>query len=141
MPSPYQLTENSDYSYEFTTYQGIKYSVYFLDYNWVFHKYSHLAHHNYTFNIDVIEGNANKVYTDERIGVTVAEIFRLFFDNTQNVAIYICDSFDDRQSARKKKFDFGFRKYNDGSILKEDGVVNVENVEILNSILIHKQKS
>jgi hypothetical protein len=56
----------------------------------------------------------------------------------ENVAIYVCDTADERHLARKRKFDYWFWKYNDGSIIKEDGVAVVEEVEILNSLLVHR---
>jgi Family of unknown function (DUF6169) len=39
---------------------------------------------------------------------------------------------------RKRKFDYWFWKYNDGSIIKENGFAIIEDVEILNAILVHK---
>jgi hypothetical protein len=44
---------------------------------------------------------------------------------------------DDRHIARKRKFDLWFWKYNDGSIIKEDGIAMAGNMEILNSLLVH----
>ena len=40
--------------------------------------------------------------------------------------------------ARKRKFDYWFWKYSDDSIIKEDGVAVVDDMEILNSLLVHK---
>jgi len=47
-------------------------------------------------------------------------------------------STDDRHLARKRKFDFWFWRFNDGTILKEDGIAVIEGVEIYNSLLLHK---
>lgn len=104
----------------------------------MFADYPQLAGDVYSFNIDVADGDAATVTTDERIGMTVIEIFRLFFTRIENVAIYVCDSADERHFARKRKFDWWFWKYNDGSIIKEDGVAVVDDTEILNSLLVHK---
>jgi hypothetical protein len=120
--SPYQLQENDENSYEFITNQGIKYAVYFLDYSYMFSDYPLIADNIYSFNIDVVEGNWDYASIDEKIGVTIVEIFRLFFERVKNVAVYVCDSTDDRHLARKRKFDWWFWKYSDGSILKEDGI-------------------
>lgn len=136
MQSPYQLSESEDYSYEFLTDQSIKYSVYFVDYNFMFYQFPDLAENIYTINIDVIEGDITTTIEDERIGSTIIEIFNLFFKDVKNAIIYICDSSDKRQYARKRKFDYWFAKYNDGTILKEDGLAIIEETEILNSILI-----
>jgi hypothetical protein len=34
-----------------------------------------------------------------------------------------------------------FWKYNDGSLLKEDGIALIEGVEIYNSLLLHKKNT
>ncbi len=138
MLSPYLLQENDENSYEFVTNQGIKYAIYFLDYSHMFYEYPSIAENIYTFNIEVIEGHFYDAVADDRIGVTVVEIFRLFFAKVKNVAVYVCDSIDDRHLARKRKFDSWFWKYSDGDIIKEDGIAVVEDIEILNSLLIHK---
>jgi hypothetical protein len=105
----------------------------------MFLDYPPIAKNIYSFNIDITEGNLDITIQDDRIGITIVEIFKLFFLSIENVAVYVCDSIDDRQLARKRKFDFWFWKYNDGSILKEDGIAVIEGTEILNSLLIHKQ--
>jgi Family of unknown function (DUF6169) len=137
--SPYPLRENDEYAYEFTTSRQIKYSIYFIDYGFMFSDYPAIAENIFSFNIEVIDGNETETAVDERIGLTVVEILRLFFEKMNNVAIYVCDSIDKRQQARKRKFDLWFWKYSDGNILKEDGVAMIEEVEILNALLIHKQ--
>ena len=136
MQSPYQLKENDDYSYEFLTDQLIKYLVYFIDYNFMFYQYPSLAENIYTINIDVLEGDIDGTIEDDRIGVTVIEIFKLFFANIENAVIYICDSSDNRQYARKRKFDVWFNKYNNGNLLKENGIAVIEGTKILNTILV-----
>jgi hypothetical protein len=136
--SHYQLQETDDFSYVFTSSQGIVYHVYFLDYSYMFQEYPHIAEDVYSFNIDVIDGETFFAVADERIGLTIVEVFKAFFKRRQNVAVYVCDSADDRHMARKRKFDLWFWKYGDGSIIKEDGVAVVEDMEILNSLLIHK---
>lgn len=134
---PYKATDN--FTFQFKTEQGLLYSVYFLDYSAMFSDYPHIANNIYSFNIDVTQANPDLAFTDERIGIIIVEIFRLFFEKIQNVAVYVCDTIDDRQLARKRKFDLWFWKYNDGSILKEDGIAVIDDVEILNSLLIHRQ--
>jgi hypothetical protein len=91
------------------------------------------------FNIDVIEGYPDQTISDERIGLTVLEVFNLFFQNSKNVAVYICDSQDERQLSRKRKFDFWFWKYNDGTLIKEDDMAIVNGMEIYNSMILHKK--
>jgi hypothetical protein len=137
--NPYPLQENDPYSYEFVTDQGLHYILYFLDYSYIFTQYIDHPLDVYMFNIDVTDGNPDEHIHDERIGLTVLTVFRKFFANKQQVAIYICDNTDTRQRARKRKFDLWFWKYNDGSLLKEDEVAILEGREVYNSMILHKQ--
>ncbi len=139
MLKPYPLNEHDEYSFEFVTDQGIHYIVYFLDYSAMFADYPQIARQVYMFNIDVIDGNPDATVSDERIGLTILKVFNMFFKNLQNVAVYVCDSMDDRQLGRKRKFDIWFWKYNDGSLIKEDDLAIVEGVEIYNSMILHKK--
>ena len=105
----------------------------------MFEDYPQIAQNVYMFNIDVIKGDPDDSTTDERIGLTVLQVFNIFFQKLKNVVIYVCDSLDERQLARKRKFDRWFWKYNDGSLIKEDDIAIVEGTEIYNSLIIHKQ--
>jgi hypothetical protein len=138
LSSPYILLENDAYSYEFVTDQGIRYAIYFLDYGYMFSDYPNIAENIFTFNIDVISGKPDDSSADERIGVTIFEVFKVFFSKIENVAVYVCDTLDERHLARKRKFDLWFWKFNDGSLLKEDGIAVIEGTPIYNSLLVHK---
>ncbi|SEM16913.1 hypothetical protein SAMN05216436_102119 [bacterium A37T11] len=141
MQLPYLLEEKDKLTYQLVTDQGITYLIYFLDYSNMFEENPLIASYVFTLNIDVVDGDIKNALQDERIRVTVSEVLRLFFEEIDNVAIYICDSMDSRQLARKRKFDFWFWKYNDGSIFKEDGIAVIEDMGIYNSILLHRQNS
>ncbi|MFB2118838.1 DUF6169 family protein [Parapedobacter sp. 2B3] len=138
MLRPYRLKEVEKLNYQFETDQGIIYTAYFLDYSTVFFDYGQLVDNIYSFNIDLIQGNTKNTLADSRIADTVVEIMKLFFETNDNVAIYICDSLDNRQLARKRKFDRWFWKYNDGRIIKEDQLAVVDGVSIYNTLLIRK---
>jgi hypothetical protein len=120
------------------TDQGNKYAVYFLSSGSIFEQYPHLAKNIYWFNIDIKKGNADTSIHDERIGLTVFEVFKIFFDNMENVAVYVCDISDNRQQSRQRKFNLWFWRFNDGSIIKEDGEVIAGDLTIYNSILVHR---
>jgi hypothetical protein len=137
--TPYPLKETSPYVYEFTSDSGIRYIVYFLDYSFMLPETDQFTEAIYTFNIEILGNAPAQLPQDNRISTTVATVLRLFFEKIQNVAVYVCDSTDKRQMARKRKFDAWFRKYNDGNIIKEDGIVQIEGITILNAILIHKK--
>ena len=141
MSSPYPLQENNAYSYEFVTDQAIRYTIYFLDYGYMFSDYPNIADNIFMFNIDVLEGNADDSISDERVGHTVFQVFKLFFEKRENVAVYVCDTLDERHLARKRKFDIWFWKFNDGSLLKEDGIAVIEGTAIYNSLLAHKSNN
>ena len=112
--------------------------VYFLDYSSMFAAYPAIAPQIYMFNIDVVEGNPDVRLSDDRIGLTILSIFNLFFQKSQNVAVYVCESMDQRQLSRKRKFDRWFWKYNDGSLIKEDDIAVIKGTEIYNSLILHK---
>jgi hypothetical protein len=139
--NPYPLTEKDNYAFIFTTEQKIEYLIYFADYGYMFDEYPVIREHIYTFNIEVLSGNPEIVTEDERIGLTILEVFRSFFDRIDNVVVYVCDNLDSREYARKKKFDYWFWKYNDGSIIKEDGMAIIEGQPIINSMLLHKKNA
>lgn len=139
MSSPYPLLENDEYSFEFITETGIKYKVYFLDYSYMFESYSNISCPVYSFNIDALEGDPDNSQADERVGLTISKIIKLFFREMNNVAVYVCDSLDERQYARKRKFDIWFYLYNDGPLIKEDGLAVIEGTEIYNAMILHKQ--
>lgn len=139
MSSPYPLLENDEYTYEFVTDQGIRYLIFFIDYSALFEAWPEISPYVYMFNIDVIDGDPDNGVTDERIGVTVLQVFNTFFSKVRNIAVYICDSTDERHLARKRKFDFWFWKYNNGKLLKEDGMAVVDGQIIYNAMLLHKE--
>ncbi len=65
-------------------------------------------------------------------------VFQLFFEKVDNLAIYVCDSLDERQLARKRKFDLWFTSFKNEMVIKLDGVATVEGVSIYNAILVHR---
>ncbi len=138
MSNPYPFQESDGFSFEFLTDQEIRYSVYFIDYSYLFTDYPVIAPYIFSFNIEVLSGDPDAVPLDDRVGATIWSVFQIFFTKRNNAALYVCDSVDDRQRARKRKFDIWFWKYNDGDIFKEDGSVEAEQQEIYNAILLHK---
>lgn len=66
-------------------------------------RYPAIAAEVFMFNIDVIEGNPDERLQDDRIGLTVLQVFNLFFQRSQNVAEYICDSIGQPAALQKTK--------------------------------------
>ena len=116
---------------------GLRYVIYFIDYSTQFADYPFLVGRIFMFNIEVTDGDASRSPHDERIALTVIQIFGAFFSRQQNVAIYICDGHDGRELARKRKFDYWFDKYNEGLFMKSDNIAVVEDLQIYNSIILH----
>ncbi len=135
----YPFTKLSDLSFEFRTAKGLLYSAYFLEYGFMFDGYPAFSRNIFSFNLDLISGELIQSFSDDRIGSTVVEILKSFILLKENVVLYICDNLDDRHLSRKRKFDFWFWKFDDGEIIKEDGLAVIDGVEIYNSILIHKK--
>ncbi len=136
---PYLLKKYDDFTFEFITVSKITYQIYFLDNSFLFENYPHILSKVYSFNIEVLNGDPDNLPADERVGETIAHALKLFFSQVDNVVLYVCDSLDNRQFARKRKFDLWFYIYNDGSLIKEDGLVVIENTAIYNAILMHKK--
>jgi hypothetical protein len=137
--NPYLLRSTDPFRYEFVTDVGIVYAAYFLNYSYLFGDYPRIAHYMYSFNIEQIQGSAVQAGTDERIAHTILDVLRRFFNAVDNAVIYVCDSSDERQMIRKRKFDRWFSRYSDGSIIKEDGRIVTAGISILNALLIHRE--
>lgn len=105
----------------------------------MFESYTNISCPVYSFNIDALEGDPDNSQADDTVGLTISKIIKLFFREMNNVAVYVCDSLDERQYARKRKFDIWFYLYNDGSLIKEDGLAVIEGTEIYNAMILHKQ--
>lgn len=64
---------------------------------------------------------------DTNIGKTIAAIVNSFFIDNQKVLLFICDTSDNHQAARNRKFSSWFRQYADlTNITMETEVIKVE---------------
>ncbi|TAG57133.1 MAG: hypothetical protein EAZ27_03395 [Cytophagales bacterium] len=102
----------------------------------MFHQYPHISKYIYSFDLSLV-GEHKKTPLDPRIGITVAYILGDFFQNEENAIIYVCESLDNRQKARKRKFDEWFNKYKGKKILQINMTAYIEGLEILNSLILH----
>lgn len=137
--NPYSLKRNDDHVFEFTTERGVRYKTYFLDYSMVFEKYPDLICPIYSFGVEVLEGNPACSPPDPKVGATIAEVVRLFLTETENIIVYVCDNLDNRQHARKRKFDNWFNLYNDGAYSKYNNISLIDGMKIYNSLIVHNQ--
>jgi hypothetical protein len=117
--------EKKDFNiYLFDTDNQISYLIYFKptpyilgDENLVY------ADNIFEFIIQLASQNDQdiKVPYDSIVGDTIAFIVKDFFNqNNELITIYVCDSSDNRQLVRAKKFNDWFYKYYDGTLSKLD---------------------
>lgn len=137
MLQPYPL-EIANNGYGFVTDQGLRYLLYFLEDTSLFKEYQLLSGKAFWFNIDNIEGSHDNAIEDERVAVTVFEVLFKFFAQQENAAIFVCDSLDGRQRARKRKFDQWFFKFNDGNLIKENGTVLSGELAYYSGMILHR---
>lgn len=123
MSYQYSFIGGENNSYVFETSNRILYEIKFKPSPYLFAgEFSKLI---YEFVIVVLVNETGKnPPLDQQVSDTIAEIFREFFNNySKNVCIYICDSSDNRQDIRRKKFDQWFYKYQNDSFLKIDEIL------------------
>lgn len=75
---------------------------------------------------------------DKKIGATVVAIFMEFYSRRNNaISVYICESSDGKELARKRKFDQWFQEYNDDTFIKVDkNLINQNNNKFPVSLII-----
>lgn len=129
---PYDITEEADLTYSFTTRHGITYHAYFLDYSCYHPAFANV----YTFNIEPEEDTPHPI--DQRIALTVILILKLFFSRNENAMIMICDNLDGKERKREMLFTRWFMRYNDGSIQKYDASSTTDDYMLYVSLYIHR---
>lgn len=115
----FQYVGGKNNSYLFETTLGIKYEVQFKPSPYIFGEDAIFASHIYEFVL-LIRGRINEqVESDHRIPVTIVGIIINFYQQSNNnVCIYICDSSDERQLARARKFNYWFKYFNPGGFIQ-----------------------
>jgi hypothetical protein len=119
-------SSNSFFVYLFESSQGVFYQVRFKPTPYLFgDKINKFSDSIFEFELMVISFPQEKMpAVDKLVGVTVAAIFKDFYDTKGNtISIYICDSSDGKQSIWKRKFDQWFLEYNDATFVKIDEVL------------------
>jgi hypothetical protein len=134
---PYKFILRED-QYFFETENGIKYRVeikdgscYFIDFK------PYLSVFELSIDLDSDLVNSLAPY-DARTELTIIQILMDFFKEHSNCIIYVCDSADGRHHARNRKFNSWFNRYSDGSIEKHDINFEIEDSEMLFSLILHQ---
>ena len=105
---PYNITEEGEWNYSFTTKHGIVYHAYFVDFSIYHPSFSDV----YTFNIEPESDTPHPI--DSRIALTIFGILRQFFELKQRAMLMVCDNLDGKEAKRERLFARWFKRHNDG---------------------------
>lgn len=126
-------------SYAFETDSQISYEVKFKSSSYLFEGYTDYSVAAFEFVIKVaINTTGKSPALDSKIPFTIASIFRDFFSkNNEQVVIYICDSSDRKQAARRRKFNQWVDVFKGDEFVKIDTeIIEPSGVVYYNSIII-----
>ena len=135
-----------DNAYKFETEYGNTYSVYFHnDIKCVYSDYEKWCDNIYEIGFDLLATNAEenkKKQFDPRISDTIITIVDNFFQNQQNVLLYVCESLDDYEElSRSKLFSYWYNRHNNStttySLQKIDFEGTMSGTPFLSSIILH----
>jgi hypothetical protein len=88
------------------------------------------------FNIEQIKkGETRK---DDKIRTTVEYVLRQFFEDNFNAIIIVLDSFDNRQSIRKRLFDSWFQQSKDSEVEKIEAICFIDDLQLITMLLVGK---
>jgi hypothetical protein len=121
----YSFIGGNNNSYVFETSIGIVYEIKFKPSPYLLAETEEISKLIFEFVIEVaINETGKNPPLDNAVSNTIAAIFKEFFDhNSYNICIYICDSSDNKQDIRRKKFDQWFYKYQNESFIKVDEIL------------------
>jgi Family of unknown function (DUF6169) len=125
MPT-YQFTklDTDDICYTFQTAHDFHYEVYFVHSSYYFPENIHFNQNVFELVIKLLDSERTlKTVRDANIPPTIASIFVDFFKDHEKVVVFSCDSSDNKQAARHRKFDDCFLKFNDDSFDKLNGII------------------
>lgn len=132
MQSHYNITEIAN-GYSFETDFGLIYELTFLYYPIVNTSDEYCL---YMFNIEQIKkGETRK---DDKIRTTVEYVLRQFFEDNFNAIIIVLDSFDNRQSIRKRLFDSWFQQSKDSEVEKIEAICFIDDLQLITMLLVGK---
>lgn len=129
---PYEIREEAQWNYSFTTKHGIVYHAYFIE----FSNYHAAFTDVYTFNIEPESDVPHPI--DNRIAHTIIYILKRFFSVKEHAMLMVCDNLDGKERKREQLFARWFMQYNDGSLLKYDASTSSEDYTLYVSIYMHR---
>lgn len=141
MPNPYnyQFDEIAQ-SYVFTTNNGVTYKIAFiLDYT--FSAVSNIDIDD-VYQLIIEKTTEIKEPLDRNVSSTICAILSVFFENSRNTILYICDDDDEKAEVRFRKFNIWYTESKlTNTVIKVDNIIISENVagsaKIYSSLLYH----
>ena len=127
--------------YLFITKVNIAYVIRFKKFPYLFDSREPFSSDTYELIISIgYLPSTQELTLDPAIGPTLATIFDDFYKrNNLIVTIYICDSSDNRQIARQRKFSYWFDRFNTESYFKSDAVIKTHSGEIVPASIIFRR--
>ena len=119
----YQYTKNIDGEYRFLTDKGIEYIAYF---NRV------PVESCFVYNFVFAKNSVGKYGMDPKIRNTIFSIITDFWEDYEEVILFVCDSSDGRSAVRMRLFDYWYKLLNkDKNVTKIDYVLEEIKVSII----------
>jgi hypothetical protein len=135
----FEFQDGKDKSYIFETKNGFLYQIKFKESSYIFSDLISVKHNSYEFVIDLVNHlNGSKIVFDGFIPNTIAAIYKDFFDRFgRSSVVYIIDSSDSRETARKRKFDRWVEMFQGDEYVKIDAeIIDDEKNRIYSSLII-----
>lgn len=124
-------------SYIFKTDYEIRYEIKFVPSGYIWETDPFFKDFTFEFIIAILENNTGKnPPLDKKIPDTIALIFKDFFTNKRNIVVYICDSSDNKQAIRFRKFNTWFHHYKGMNFMKLDLPIPENDETIFTSLIM-----
>jgi Family of unknown function (DUF6169) len=130
--------------HSFVTDNKISYEIKFKESNYVFIEKFNFPYSAFEFVIDLVYLPVGiKPTLDPKIPFTIAAIFVDFFKkNNENIVIYICDSSDNRQNSRRRKFNQWLQLFKEIDIVTaETEIIDKDGTIYYNTIIVKADNS
>jgi hypothetical protein len=135
-PYSFEFEGGVNNSYIFTTDHEIRYEIKFVPSGYIWEPATPFFKDNtFEFIIAILEKNKNPPL-DKKIPDTIALIFKDFFMDKRNIVVYICDSSDNKQAIRFRKFNTWFHQYKGMNFMKLDLPIPEGDVTIFTSLIM-----
>lgn len=133
----FEFVGGINHSYLFETINEVVFEIKFKPSDYIFGYSESIKNNAFELGIIILE-EGRKVGKDDRIPTTIAEIvFDFFSKKSEDIIIYICDSSDSRQLARKRKFDSWADFFKGTDYFKVDAeIIDNEKNKIYSSLIL-----